>query len=155
MCVGAVKSYDSAGVVTEAVAMARWLGEHGHVPTDSMLLEEEAVCTLTNALNAKRMLLSCKLLIETTRIVLVTSSCHMARAATCFCALFPTEQLQMAPAPDPNANYLAANLAREAEAMESWFPQRLYELRKLEPSLFLPPLEAQTIDGMTGKANSL
>ena len=58
---GAVKSYGSAGVVTEAAAMARWLGEHGGVAAGAVLLEEEAVCTLTNALYAKRLLLAAEL----------------------------------------------------------------------------------------------
>ena len=98
---GAVKTYGSAGFVTEASAMARYLTEHGGVAASECLLEEEAVCTLTNAIHAKRLLDRGALWSETTALLLVTSSCHMARSATCFCTVFPPAQIRMAPAPDP------------------------------------------------------
>jgi uncharacterized SAM-binding protein YcdF (DUF218 family) len=134
---GAVKSYGSAGVVTEASAMARYLGERGAVPGSACLLEEEAVCTLTNAVHSKRLLLDAALWSGDTTLLLVTSSCHMARAATCFCAVFPPAQIRMAPAPDPAPELLAENLAREARSLADWFPKRLEKLSGEYPSIFL------------------
>jgi uncharacterized SAM-binding protein YcdF (DUF218 family) len=75
---GAVKTYGSAGVVTEAVAMARYLREHGGVAASECLLEEEAVCTLTNAVHAKRLLDAGGLWSGATTLLLVTSSCQGA-----------------------------------------------------------------------------
>ena len=132
---GAVKSYGSAGVVTEASSMARYLTERG-VPASAMLLEEEAVCTLTNAVYSKRLLMAAGLF-ENTTLLLVTSAGHMARAATCFVTLFPSTRVRMgecapragllplspqpshadartAPAPDPAAEDLRDNLVRPA-----------------------------------------
>ena len=130
---GAVKSYGSAGVVTEASSMARYLTERG-VPASAMLLEEEAVCTLTNAVYSKRLLMAAGLF-ESTTLLLVTSAGHMARAATCFVTLFPSARVRMgecapragllplspqpshadartAPAPDPAPEDLRDNLVR-------------------------------------------
>ena len=130
---GAVKSYGSAGVVTEASSMARYLTERG-VPASAMLLEEEAVCTLTNAVYSKRLLMAAGLF-ESTTLLLVTSAGHMARAATCFVTLFPSTRVRMgecapragllplspqpshadartAPAPDPAPEDLRDNLVR-------------------------------------------
>lgn len=139
---GAVKSYGSAAVVTEAAAMARWLAENG-VSADAVLLEEDAVCTLTNALFAKRLLLTAGLWGPSAELLLVTSAGHMGRAATCFLELFPAAQLRMAPASDPDPAALGANLAHEASVMRDWFPPRRDKLRKQHPELFLPA-EAST-----------
>ena len=134
---GAVKTYGSAGVVTEASAMARYLGEHGGVPASACLLEEEAVCTLTNAVHSKRLLLAEGLWSTETTLLLVTSSCHMARAATCFCTVFSPAQIRMAPAPDPAPQELAENVAREAHSLAQWFPRRLETLQREYPHVFL------------------
>jgi uncharacterized SAM-binding protein YcdF (DUF218 family) len=134
---GAVKTYGSAGVVTEASAMARYLSRHGGVPAAACLLEEEAVCTLTNAVHGKRLLCTAGLWSDDATLLLVTSSCHMARAATCFCTVFPAAQIRMAPAPDPTPDALAENIAREARNLAEWFPNRLAELRSEYPAVFL------------------
>jgi hypothetical protein len=147
---GKVKSYGSAGVVTEASAMARYLSEHGGVAWSACLLEEEAVCTLTNAVHSKRLLLSEGLWSGDTTLLLVTSSCHMARAATCFCTVFPPGQIRMAPSPDPAPELLAENLAREALSLAEWFPARLSKLSREYPDAFLessgPRLTANSTD---------
>ena len=118
--------------------MARYLTEHGGVAASECLLEEEAVCTLTNAIHAKRLLDAGGLWSGATTLLLVTSSCHMARSATCFCAVFPPAQIRMAPAPDPHPEQLAENIAREAANLQTWFPRRLEALRLEYPAVFLP-----------------
>ena len=78
----------------EAASCGRLRLGHGRRRSAPELLEEEAVCTLTNAVYSKRLLMAAGLFEDTT-LLLVTSAGHMARAATCFVTLFPNARLRM------------------------------------------------------------